>query len=206
MRNYFFILLIILGTAHLRGADNQTTGANSPPIQDDESVPEIPGAATAGLQPNIMIWKDGENWVFIIEYVAQTNFTRQAWLQITNRAGAKLELWLSDGQKAQIKDPATLAAMKLPAQTTVSNLMKSVRHPRARQWLPFSSAPPQSGSLGIGPTFDLRQAFGISFTNNVELQMTPLLYRVDSNVQTARLVEFPPIKMKLLSNGEVKKE
>jgi len=59
--------------------------------------------------------------------------------------------------------------------------------------------------LATSANFSLQSAFDVSFTNDVVLQITPLIYKVETNEVTAHLIEFLPIKMKLLSNGEVQK-
>ena len=51
------------------------------------------------------------------------------------------------------------------------------------------------------PGFNLRSAFDQPFTNDVVLEITPLLYRVDTNGTTAHLVEFPPVTVELKADG-----
>jgi len=204
MLNY--ILLFVIASTAIQTQATETPAVQGTPTSNEGNWRQISGEATNGLQPNLLILKEAANWSFEIDYIAQTNFPENTWLKVTNRVGSKLELLL-DGKKIQLNDAAALAAMSLPAQTTVSNIMKTLHHrEHPWLWLRFGSRSPIAGESAAATTFDLKQAFGISFTNNVVLQLTPLLYRVDSNIQTARLVEFPPIKLKLLSNGDVKKE
>jgi len=175
----------------------------------------VPGNATNGLQPTILIAKNysgtNYNWSYDISYVAQTNFSRNDWISITNRAGARLELWDKQGQKMPLKDPETVAAVNLPLQTTVNDIKRGVKRSRATLlWLRFDRDPKQKMDVAPGQsawvtTFNLGTAFRSSFTNDMVLQLTPLLYRVDTNIVGARLLEFPPIKMELHANGDVKK-
>ncbi|MGD0207195.1 MAG: hypothetical protein ABSC89_06285 [Verrucomicrobiota bacterium] len=113
-----------------------------------------------------------------------------------------------DGVELKSTNSSVLAATNLPYQTTVSNIMRGV-HPsnrRGSQWLSVVGQPITAGKFYPSVTFfRLCDAFDISFTNDVVLQITPLIYKVETNEVTAHLVEFPPIKMKLLSNGEVQK-
>jgi hypothetical protein len=165
---------------------------------------EIWGDAANGLKPGLIIQKNGTEWGVDIDYLAQTNFSGVAWLMITNRVGSKPRLWLTNGMELQSTNPSVLAAMNLPSQTTVSNIMRGVRSQwRPGQWLRGSQAGLSSGDNISATTFSLQSAFGISLTNDYVLQVTPLLYKVETNRETTRLVEFPPIKVKLLSSGDV---
>ena len=61
------------------------------------------------------------------------------------------------------------------------------------------------GMLSPAGGCELKWAFGIDFTNDYLLRITPFIYRPDTNLVNAQLVEFQPIKVKLLSNGKVEK-
>jgi hypothetical protein len=171
-------------------------------------MPEVWGEATNGFQPDILIEKFETDWHIDIELFAQTNFEKNTWLKITNRVGSKLQLWLTNGVELKSTNSSVLAATNLPCQTTVSDIMRGV-HPsnrRGSQWLSVVGQPIAAGKFYPSVTFfRLCDAFDISFTNDVVLQITPLIYKVETNGTAAHLVEFPPIKMKLLSNGKVQK-
>ena len=204
MSNRILLVITMMATLWARADDDQLTRTGT--IQTRSDWYDFTDAETNGLQPRVTFSREGADWSFEIDYKALTNFPANSWLSITNRCGSKLELWLNDGVKAQIKDQTALAAMSLPTQTTVANIMRGSARPRILQWLRFGSRSPVAGETAAVTTFNLSQAFDIAFTNDVTLQITPLLYRVDSNIQTARLIEFPPMRLKLFSNGDVKKE
>jgi len=171
------------------------------------SLYEIVGSATNGLQPHLSIEKSGKDWSVGIDLHAQTNFDKNTWLKITNRIGSKLQVWLTNGVEVTSTNQSILTAMSPLAQTTVANIMVGVRplHTRGLQWWPVVNKAVTAGDFGPTTVFELQTDFGISFTNDIILQIAPLIYKVETNEVTAHLVEFPPIKMKLLSNGEVQK-
>jgi hypothetical protein len=193
-----FIISIIYGKAF---------AANVP--SEQFALYDFFGGPTNGLQPHLLIEKSGKNWDdwdIEIDFIAKTNFAKNTWLKITNRVGSKLQLWLTNGVELQLTNPSALAAMNLPSQTAVSNIMRNV-HPsntRGLQWWPVVQHGVVDGESYQATGFKLQSAFDISFTNDVVLQITPLIYKVETNMETAHLVEFPSVKMKLLSNGEVR--
>ncbi|MGA2181173.1 MAG: hypothetical protein ABSH15_16520 [Verrucomicrobiota bacterium] len=201
LRYACFILFI--GVIALK---TSTTDAQSLLGKENNPV-EILGEATNGLQPRLLIEKYGSDWSVEIDLYARTNFEKNAWLKITNRVGSKLQLWLTNGIELQLTNSSILAAMNLPSQTTVSNIMRGV-HPsnkRGLQWWPVVGHGVAAGESYTAAGFSLQSDFDISFTNDVMLQITPLIYKVETNEVMAHLTEFPPIKMKLLSNGKVQK-
>jgi hypothetical protein len=179
--------------------------SQSPSARDDSTPQRIVGISTNGLQPTISIQQLGGDWTIEIDYVTQSNFAKYTWLKVTNREGAKLQLWLTNGQAILSSNASVRAAMSLPYQTTVSNVMDGVRSSRrGDQW--FRTVVDGSSKAGLSYTasvFTLGEAFGTSISNDCILHITPLMYRVNSNMTTATLLEFPPIKVKLLTNGIV---
>lgn len=198
LQQYLFIIVICLSALSARAADGHNR------------LREVVGEAVNGLKPSLLISHYDGNWFYEIDYYSQTNVSDNDWLRITNRCGAKLELWLNNGQKLEMKDKSALAAMGLPGQTSVSNIWSGVEHfSRNRLWLRFPLDQKSRSTVGesaASTTYSLKAAFGISFTNDVVLHLTPLLYRVDSNLQAGHLVEFPAICLRLLENGDVQKE
>lgn len=173
--------------------------------QTGDSSTEITGEATNGLQPHILVEKYSSGWTVNIEIYAQSNFVENSWLKITNRVGSKLQVWSTNGIALQSTDPSVLAALCLPSKTAISDIFNHV-HPidrRGMQWWPGSGHKTVLGESAALAVFRLQNVFDVSLTNDVMLQITPLIYRVDTNKITAHLVEFPPVKMKLLSNGTV---
>jgi hypothetical protein len=192
-----FIYIILLGGTCLRPA---VAFADDQP---GKSVPHrIPGHATNSLLPVLIVEKFETDWTIEIDYIAQTNFPRNTWLRITNRVGSRLEAWSAYGTVLKSTNQAVLAAMTLPAETTVAEIMKGVRPPsiRGMQWLGTDP-----GLSFTAASFGLRSAFTVPVTNDLVLQITPLIYKVDTNKTTACLVEFPAIKLRLFPDGNIQK-
>jgi hypothetical protein len=165
--------------------------------------PTILDESTNGLEPAIIFDKDRTDWDIQMDYYLQTNFPRNTWVSPTNRFSAKLELWSTNGLAIPLTSADALAALHPPAQTTVSNIINNV-HPsntRGMNWLRITKARQFQGVL----PFSLQSAFGISFTNDYVFQITPFIYRADTNLDKATLVEFPPIKIKLMADGHIQK-
>jgi len=192
----FHLSVILSLVAILFGLYNS---AAQPLLGKTNGPVEIAGQATNGLQPHFLVEQYKSGWSIEIDLYAQTNFEPNAWLKITNREGSKLQCWLTNGTKLSLTNPSSIAASKLPLQTTVSTILKTVR-PRDRrglQWWPVAGR-------AVDPGFDYPMAtFGVPFTNDVVLQIAPLIYKVDTNGVTAHLVEFPAAKLKLTSDGKV---
>jgi len=208
--------LVLLGIALTRlGAAAHTAQPNVAVVVPGSNWYDVRGDATNGMQPTILIGREysgtNYNWSYDMSYIAQTNFSRNEWISITNRADARLVLWDKDGQKIPLKDRETAAAASLPLQTTVKDIKRGVPRSRATLlWLHFERDPKQKVDVAAGQSawvtsFNLGTAFASSFTNDMVLELTPLLYRVNTNIVNAKLVEFPPIKLKLHANGEVEK-
>ena len=179
-----------------------------PPAVNSSGQPtqEVHGASTNGLEPVFWIQKSGTNladWFIEVDLVAHANFAPHTWLKVLDRTSSRLELWTTDD--VQVKATAA-ATVSVPGQTTVSNIMAAVyRRYRGSQWWPGGMSPTPAGEYFHLSGFDLRSVFDIPFTNDMVLQITPMIYKVDTNQVSARLVEFPPTKLKLLANGDVQK-
>jgi hypothetical protein len=199
----YSVVLGTLVTYAALGADGQVTNAAA----TAGNMHEIQGEATDDLQPIVLVSKQQFNWDFGVDFAGPTNVQIGTWLKITNRVGSKLELWQNDGQKLDAKDNDALAAMRLPVKTTVSEATAGInRRWRGGQWLRLPKRLQRNGKKMLVNTgvFNLTKVYGISFTNEVVLKLTPLLYKADTN-DMVRLVEFPPITLKLLTNGDVQK-
>jgi hypothetical protein len=203
MLRYVLILLAVLIATKASSARAQSLVGNA------NYPSEIIGQMTNGLEPHLLINKHGNDWDVDIELVAKTNFEQNTWLKVTNQVGSKLQLWSGDdGMELQSTNPSVLAAMRLPFQTTVSEILHGV-HPantRGLQWWPVAMHEIAVGESYPVAGFRLQNAFGCSPTNNYILQVTTLIYRVETNGATAHLVAFPPIKVGLMASGEVRKE
>ena len=165
---------------------------------------DIWGCETNGLQPCLVLDRTPTNWYIAIEFFTLTNFPNYTWLKVTNRVGSRLQLSLTNGVPVGSPSKDLVQAARLPLQTTVPEIMKAVeRSRRGLQWMRMTPrALANERRTAAQTTFDLASAFGMPFTNDVLLRITPLSYRV-TNGTNARLIEFPPIKLKLEASGSV---
>jgi hypothetical protein len=162
------------------------------------------GADTNGIRPIIMSYIPVSNVWMSIAFQAETNVTTSAWLAITNEVGAKVRLWTTNGAELPLTNSSALNVWKLPVQTTVSAYMQGIpRDRRARAWL----TPPQPtvGRNYEGYEFMLESMFGHRLTNDVVIELRPLIYQVSTNSQSMRLVEFPAVQFRLTPNGDIEK-
>lgn len=174
-------------------------------MQKDYSTKDVGGSLTNGLLSSFEFIPSDRGWEIDIVLIAQTNFPPQTWLKITNRVGSKLALWQTNGTPIVSKKLDVLAAFDLPPKTAASEILNfHPRRGRVYQWWLVGRPAVQGSSEDIAD-FKLESAFGISPTNDYMLQISPLIYKVETNEVIAHLVEFPPIKIKLLSNGDVQK-
>ncbi|HEU5124397.1 MAG TPA: hypothetical protein VFW05_10070 [Verrucomicrobiae bacterium] len=163
----------------------------------------IQAAATNALSPVISFSRLSEDWTCEIDFMAQTNIPERTWMVITNRVGAELHLWSIRGEELEITDPDAAAVLRIENESTVTKLIHGSfrpRNQRGMQWLHTEVGNPMAATV-----FRLRRVFGISFTNDYVLQITPLLYRVETNGVDAHLVKFPTVKLKLRSDGIIEK-
>jgi len=139
-----------------------------------------------------------------IHFIAMTNVVRYSWLKITNQVGSKVRLWKTNGVEVPLKDSSALAAWKLPLQTTVSNIMEVVPYRRrGDQWWSYGWAQP--GNASFAYEFILQPLFGIPITNDVIVELSPLIYKANMTNQDVQLIEFPPIRFKVKGNGDIEK-
>jgi hypothetical protein len=210
MNEYKFmsrILLILLSTA---------TIVSRTAAKGDQALLEFRGRATNSLQPNFLIQREfgtnGPDWRVEIDLTAQTNFPGHAWLKVLDPCGAKLRVWRTND--VELTATGTNGLASPAAKTTVSDVLNGIyRRYRGRQWWPSRYRGRQwwpSSNLGAASdqqvflsSFKLSEVFAGPFTNDIVLQISPLIYRVDTNGVTANLVEFPPTKLKLTTGGKV---
>jgi hypothetical protein len=183
-------------------ASNRLVAQN---IQKDYSTKAVGGSLTNGLLSNFEFIPSDRGWGIDIALTAQTNFPAHTWLKITNHVGSKLELWQTNGVPVVSKSPDVLAAFHLPQKTIASEILNfHPRRGRVYQWW-LVGRPVFEGTSEDTADFKLESAFDISPTNDYVLQIVPLIYKVETNEIAAHLVEFAPIKVKLMANGSIQK-
>jgi len=167
---------------------------------------DVNGLATNGLQPVLQIERLDKDWSIQIDYITQTNVPWRTWLMITNEVGSKLNLCQNNGVEVSLMDSSARAARSLALQTTVSKVLQGVeRRRRAYQWWEGVQSVTKPGKIFLATGFQLKAAYGISFTNDFVFSVSPLMYKVETNMETAHLVEFPAIRVKLKADGTVEK-
>lgn len=175
----------------------------SPPTPDVKvagSMTTIEVKPWAGLQPELVFGRTQDNWHINVEFIFLTNTPAHAWLRVTNRVTARLQMWLADGTEVPATNADAVAAWHLPETTTVSNILRMAypQSSRGLRWILAGFQTSPAGGAGYGGSFGLAEVFGPAVTNDVTLTVTPLAYKVDSNQVTARLVAFPPTTVQLL--------
>ena len=164
-------------------------------MRDDSSV--IQGAKA--LRPDLYCIKYGDDWEATLQFTPVTHFERFTWLLTANPFGGQIQVCSTNGIQCTPTNRQVRQAFDLPFFTTVSNALKGTdASRRGLQW------PPSDVSFQTA-AFSLKSAFGMSFTNDVFFQLIPLMYRENTNNQTAWLVEFPAIRVKLKADCTVEK-
>jgi hypothetical protein len=197
-------LILLLGCGVLFAEDSLVI--TNPVLDTKTGFQDIWGEAANGLKSCVTVDKN-KDWYFYMDYVAQADFPAHTWLNITNRVLSKLELWQTNGMQVLSENPDVLDAFHLPKQTTVSEIMHHSVMPRshcAYQWW-LVGRPVSKGTRYGSGGISLQSAFDVSFTNDYVLKITPLIYKVETNEITAHLVEFPPVKIKLMADGNIQK-
>jgi hypothetical protein len=155
--------------------------------------------AAKAFQPQLYCTKYGDDWEVFLQFNPLTNYERFSWMLTANQFGGQLQVCLTNGVPCQTTNAEVLEAFSLPFFTTVSNALKGVEwRRRGAQW-PWSNSAFQTAG------FRLKSAFNLPFTNDVFFQLTPLMYKVNTNNQSAWLVSFPPLRLKLKADGNVEK-
>jgi hypothetical protein len=173
--------------------------------QNDYSTKDVVGSETNRLLSTFEFIPSDKGWEIDMALEAQTNFSEYTWLKITNYVGSKLKLWQTNGVQVLSTNRDVLGAFHLPEQTTASEILNF--HPRSGrvyQWW-LVGRPVPKGTYSYLANIKLESAFDISPTNDYVLQITPLIYKVETNETTAHLIEFPPVKIKLMANGGVQR-
>jgi hypothetical protein len=167
---------------------------------------DVYGLGTNGLQPVLQIERANQDWYVQIDYKTQTNVAWRTWLMISNKVGAKLSLCQTNGVLVPLLDTSAKAAWSLPIKSTASDVFKGVEtRRRASQWWGGVRRVLEPGRIYPATGFRLTSAFGISLTNDFILSVSPLMYKVETNMETAHLIEFPTIRVKLKGDGTVEK-
>lgn len=188
--------------------DDPSRNASEPVLDTaGELQPAIWGVATNGLRPVVFIGYSPKGWDLAISLLPLENFPERTWLAITNHVRSKVELWRTNGVQVLSTNADVVNAFRLPKRTAVSEVFVNSgypRHMRGLQWL-SAGGPISAGKLAPYSTdwWRPKSAFNMSPTNDYVLKISPLIYRADTNGVTARLVEFEPMAIKLMTGGRV---
>jgi len=174
----------------------------------DYAPKEVVGSATNGLSCGLIVVPTSCGWDIDIQLAAETNYPARVWLRITNQVGSQLELQRTNGSAVASTNVDALAAFHLPLRTTVSEIMQHSSIPRDRRayqwWLVGHAA--RVGDYYETALFKLESVFPICLTNDYVLRVTPLIYKAETNDNSVNLIKFPPVKIRIYSNGDVRKE
>jgi hypothetical protein len=111
-----------------------------------------------------------------------------------------------DNAEIKSTNAELVALSSIPTDAAVSNILKGVSWRwRGGQWWRTGFKGTTAGETYLLSGFRLRSLFNTDFTNDAVLQVTPVIYKVDTNKLSAHLVEFPPIKLNLTSRGNVQR-
>lgn len=192
-----FLILVSLCGCLVASAESQAPSRSPRPFN------EILGPPADGLRPSITFTRLNDQWIIQTTFIALEALRPNSWLKTTNRVGAKLKLTSNDGRTIPLVDSSAAAAWNLPVQANVSDIMAGVkRGQRVLLWWPASSRTTAAGKKFPAAVFDL-SCFESAITNDVKLEMTPLMYKVEANHKTAHLVDFPPVRVELKTNGSL---
>jgi len=193
-------LIVFCEALSIAGAQSGATlGKRQSPIF------ECFGIATNGLQPLFRVETYPSDCIVDIGFLAQGDYSDRTWLLITNAVGAKLKLTAPDGSDIPLQDSSAMAALHLQRVVSVSNIMMSVRRfqrgAESRLWWSTDLIGSLMGQSRWAYTFNVRSCFNFPVVESSVLQITPLIYRVGEDAETARLVEFAPVKIVLSTKG-----
>jgi hypothetical protein len=205
LQRIYLSLMVTISILGLFTVDGQSAMPGSTTSPEYTTVREIECSPTNGLQPYIDFNRSESGWDVDIIMRAQIDCPAKTWLKVTNTVGSELRLFETNGLQIDSTNPAVLAAFHLPEQAAVADILSyHSRRGRIYQWWGAGRAV-SAGVPGETANFKLESVFSLSPTNEYVLDVTPLLYKVTTNGAAADLVEFPPVKIKLMPNGRVSK-
>lgn len=176
-------------------------------LPNTHAAVDMLGDTTNDLQPILSVQQNGAQVTIAIDFLAHRDFDKYAWLKIPNHVGATLDLRRTNGEAISLKNREAITARDLPKDTTVSNIMERVRPSSwaGMQWWKTGIRGTVAGETQGAATFVLNDEFNLNPTDDCVLTVAPLMYRVNTNLVTARLVEFPPIQIRISTNGVIEK-
>jgi hypothetical protein len=196
-------VLVILSIGFVAGS--QPVTFLNPPIGP---IYECWGKPTNGLQPHFRVGNYLRDWRVEIDFLSQGDFSDRTWLLITNQVGSQLKLATAEGIDIALKDTSARAAWSLPSMTSVSNNMLAMRRlhrgAESHLWWRTDTIGSFTGQEQLAYSFDLKPCFDFPPSRDLVLEIAPLIYRVADDEESARLVEFPPVKIVLSTNGSVR--
>ena len=104
-----------------------------------------------------------------------------------NNLGSKVRPWLQNGEEVVSHDADVKLADNYPKELTNLSQLDHLYMG-------------ESHAISIA-AFGSRAPFDIALTNDAIFQVTPLIYKLDTNTHIAHLVDFQPIRIKLNTKG-----
>jgi hypothetical protein len=198
LRTFAITIIGLQTTVSEAQVESPANLAGSPPV-----FQPIPGPSTDGLLSSLLFdyGHSSNDWCITLQFTPTSNFSFHKWLIPADPFDSQVQLCFTNGVQIPSKDFTNSSTLNLPVFTTVSNALRTVRPNRRYGHWPHGVA----GQTFQTTSFCLRDIFGIEFTNDVILQISPLMYMEDTNSETVHLKQFPPVTVELMANGSVKK-
>jgi hypothetical protein len=173
----------------------------------------IEGNAKDNVRPSLLLDK-GTNWNVFVYFAGPVQ--DEWWLGVvSNRIGCQLRLWETNGVEVHPSNSEVAAASQVAAHPIVASLLDSIRNHRGSDlgmWRRLLILPDAVIEVY---RYSLGDLFPIASDREYTLEVAPMLYRVNIDKEklksndihtdrlTADLVKFPPLYLKLLTNGTV---
>lgn len=198
IRQLVILVLVIVYCMGVSGQDRYRGDGSNIEARPDEVL----GSPSNGLIPIILSDMPDGNVRLSIDFLTQSNLVGGNWLKVANKVGARVSLWETNGIEISIKDSSAQAAWKLPSKSTVSNVMEGIpTSKRAGQWW----SPSWPGEQLTAYDFVLAPLLGAPATNDVIVDLVPLMYKTSTNSLSVQLIEFPAIYFRVKPNGDIEK-
>jgi hypothetical protein len=173
----------------------------------------IQGKVKDDLRPSFVLNKN-RNWSVYVYFSSTRPIKEEWWLcVVSNRIGCQLRLWAEDGALIGSEHSAVDDAFHIAGKAKIPNLLQGIKHAPGPRMMPRLWIAPDAVTEVY--SFSLAELFPMVANKSFTLEIAPMLYKADVNPQdlpsrdpvsdriTAHLVDFPPLYLKLLTNGAV---